>query len=88
MYDKAIKHLKCTEENGVIASGPGGGRGTGQVLGVTDLHSSPQLPSQPVLPTTGADAPVPMALEFKMWYGFHTTGPLHSYQSHASPYTC
>lgn len=63
-------------------------RAQGQVLGVRDPHSSPQLPSQPMLPTTGADAPVPMALEFKMWYGFHTTGPLHSHQSHTSPYTC
>lgn len=60
----------------------------GQVLGVGEPHSSPQLPSQPVLPTTGADAPVSMALEFKMWYGFHTTGPLHSHQPHPSPYTC
>ena len=63
-------------------------RAQGQVLGIRDPHSSPQLPSQPVLPTMGADAPVPMALEFKMWYGFHTTGPLHSHQSHTSPYTC
>lgn len=60
----------------------------GQVLGAREPHSSPQLPSQPVRPTTGADTPVPMALEFKMWYGFHTTGPLHSHQPHPSPYTC
>lgn len=85
---KSSNTWNTQNEDGVIAPGPGGGRGKGQVLGVTDPHSSPQLPSQPVLPTMGADDPVPMALEFKMWYAFHTTRPLHSYQSHASPYTC